>query len=171
MEGLRSLAQVDADGEVKMNLRHLVRCSHHSGFPERSWVVPMYVARVDGEGESHSSSPSSEEACPDHHRARALREKNLEAEGGRQTQHAGSQKSEAMRRASLYMTSEKTSTSLEDAVNALRDHPPECVINTRARRCEESIGLTSVVAKCIGVIGRRAKDLPLFWVHDALTYL
>jgi hypothetical protein len=37
-EGLRSLAQVGADGGVEMNLRHLVRCSDHSGFPERSWV-------------------------------------------------------------------------------------------------------------------------------------
>ena len=69
------------------------------------------------------------------------------------------------------MTSEKMSTGLEDAADALRDRPLECVINTSARRCEESIGLMSVVAGCIGVIGRRAKGLPLSWVHDALAYL
>jgi hypothetical protein len=37
-EGLSSLAQAGADGGVKMNLCHLVRCSHHSGFPEQSSV-------------------------------------------------------------------------------------------------------------------------------------
>jgi len=37
-KGLRSLAQVGAGDGLKKNLCHLVRCSHHSGFPERSWV-------------------------------------------------------------------------------------------------------------------------------------